>query len=84
MIKILKICAYWSAHLLCYTALILSLGTVVGACLFPLLGPLFVDSPLFALMKKGAWTGFRYAGVWAGGTAIVLCFIKGNRINANG
>lgn len=75
--KLLKTSAYWLTFFLYYTAIILTVGTLAGACLFPLLGPLFVDSPFLALMKKGAWIGFRYAGVWAGGTAIILCFIKG-------
>ena len=79
MIKVLKICAYWAAQLLYYIAIILAIGTIAGACLFPLLGPLFVDSSVWALMKKGAWTGFRYAGVWAGGSAIVICFFKAGR-----
>lgn len=78
MTKILKICAYWSAFLVYYTSIILAIGTIAGALLFSLLGPLFVDSNFISLMKKGAWIGFRYAGVWAGGTAIVLCFIKGH------
>lgn len=79
MIRILKICTYWSAFLLYYTAIILALGTIIGSCLFSLFGPLFVDSSSLELIKKGAWIGFRYAGVWAGGAAIVLCFIKGAR-----
>ncbi len=77
--KIFKVSAYWLMFLLYYTVVILVLGTVSGAVLFAFLGPLFVDSTFLVLIKKGAWIGFRYAGVWAGGTAIVLCFIKGAR-----
>lgn len=84
-IKIFKTCGYWMTVLLYYTAIILAIGTICGACLFPLIGPFFVDSTAMALAKKGAWMGFRYAGVWAGGTAITLCFFKaGRNKSANG
>lgn len=82
MSKIFKVSAYWLMFLFYYTAVILVLGTVAGACLFGLLGPLFVDSTFLVLIQKGAWIGFRYAGVWAGGTAIVLCFIQGAKKRA--
>lgn len=79
MFKYLKFTLYWIAFLLYYTAIILAIGSTVGAILFPTVGPFFVDLPFFDLLKKGLWTGFRYSGVWAGGVAIVLCFIRGRR-----
>ncbi|OIO60682.1 MAG: hypothetical protein COZ46_01505 [Verrucomicrobia bacterium CG_4_10_14_3_um_filter_43_23] len=71
---------YWIWSFLYYVGLILVAGTVVGSVAFVLLGPIFVDDYTFlGLLKKGAWIGFRYAGVWAGGVAIVLCCMKANK-----
>ncbi|PWU05647.1 MAG: hypothetical protein C5B43_03025 [Verrucomicrobia bacterium] len=66
-------------HFLCYTAAILGIGSVVGGILFVLIGMYFTEYTFFYLIKKGIWVGFRYAGVWAGGSAIVLCFVKGGK-----
>lgn len=79
MKKAMRICAYWVGSFLYYVVIILAVGSVLGACLFTFFGTLFGDYTLKDLFKKGLWIGFRYAGVWAGGLAIVLCFFKGGR-----
>lgn len=79
MRKFFKNCAYWSLHFICYAGLILTIGSVVGAILFIVFGKSFTDYTLLNLIKKGLSIGFRYAGVWAVGLGIVLCFVKGGR-----
>lgn len=84
--KLVKNCAYWLVHFFYYVVLILAIGSLAGASLFAIFGTIFSDSSIWVLMKKGVWAGFRYGGVWAGGSAIVLCFLKAGRkrsINAS-
>lgn len=83
MINLAKAVLYWTAHLLLFVAAILVTGTIVGSILFLVLGNCFGDYGWLFLLKQGAWAGFRYAGVWAGGVAIVLCFIKGAKRRAS-
>lgn len=80
--KIFKRLGYWVGLLLYYIGIVLAIGTVTGSCLFGLLGSFFVDLSYWELMKKGAWIGFRYAGVWAGGIGITLCVLKAGRRKA--
>lgn len=81
MIKFLKTIGYWLLYFLGYTGLTLALGSILGAILYVLFGTTFTEYSVLILMKKGLWIGFRYAGVWAGGLAIVLCFVKGAKSN---
>jgi len=77
MIKFLKNCAYWGLHFCCYAGLTLAIGSLMGAMLFAVFGKSFTDYTVLTLIKKGLSVGFRYAGVWAVGVGIVLCFVKG-------
>lgn len=70
---------YWLFLFFYYVFLILAIGSLAGAFLFATLGILFSEKSLLALLKQGIGTGFRYAGIWAGGLAIVLCFMKAGR-----
>lgn len=60
-----------------YTAMCLAAGSVVGGVAYMLVG--FFTHPelsVWTRFHEGAWLGFRFVGVWAGGLAIVLCFIQ--------
>lgn len=70
---------YWMFHFLKYVAIILLIGTVIGAVAFSALGNAFTDYDAVFLLKKGISVGFRYAGVWAGGISIVFCIIKARK-----
>ncbi len=76
MLKIVKPIFYWLMWFLIYAAIILVIGTVLGSMVSMLIGKFNSSLSSTQLAKKGAWVGFRYAGVWAGGTSIILCFIK--------
>jgi len=55
-------------------------GGLLGAGLFVAVGLLFgLDYPVGFLARKGALNGAQYAGIWAGGLAIVACAILGHR-----
>jgi len=80
MFSLLRNILYYLGYFVYYTVIILGAGTVIGLILFTLLGPLFGEYSFSFLLKKGAWVGFRYAGVWAGGVSIVLCIIRWKKI----
>lgn len=75
----LKRIGYWSMYFVCFVGVILAIGSVLGAFFYVVFGSGFTEYGLFMLCKKGLWAGFRYAGVWAVGLAIVLCFVKAAR-----
>ena len=77
--SLIKNSAYWLAFFLYYVLLVLAIGSLAGAILFAFFGLIFFEINIITLLKKGLWIGFRYAGVWAGGLAIVLCFLKAGR-----
>lgn len=55
-----------------YVGLILIAGAALFAVLFLGLGLGFSHYTAKELVLKGLSVGFRYAGIWAGGTALVL------------
>ncbi len=55
-----------------YVGCILLAGSVLFAVLFLALGLAFSPYTAKELIYKGLSVGFRYAGIWAGGTALVL------------
>lgn len=59
-----------------YVGCILLTGSVLFAVLFLALGLVFSPYTAKELLYKGLSVGFRYAGVWAGGTALVLTVKK--------
>lgn len=65
-----------------YVSCILFIGSALFALFFVSLGLLCTDYSPKVLLLKGLSVGFRYAGVWAGGSALVLSvmrLIKTNR-----
>lgn len=59
-----------------YSVCILLIGSVLFGCLFVILGLIWTDYSPQELLHKGLSVGFRYAGVWAGGSALVLTVIR--------
>lgn len=59
-----------------YVGCILLTGSMVFAFLFWVLGLALTHYTAQELLYKGLSVGFRYAGVWAGGTALVLTIQK--------
>lgn len=59
-----------------YVGCILLIGSAGFASLFLVLGLALSDYTAKELLYKGLSVGFRYAGVWAGGTALVLAIKK--------
>lgn len=73
----LKTSLYWVGFALAVSLLIVALGAALGAAVWCLLGPaLGSEADVSGRLAYGASLGWRYARVWAGGLAFVLCFIK--------
>ena len=70
---------YWIVVFISYVSMILMMGILLGASGFVGFGLIFSDYDFLFLLKKGAWVGLRYAGVWAGGIGIVLCIMKAKK-----
>lgn len=78
MISKLKWLAYWTGWLLFYVAVVMLIGGVVGMLVSPIIAWVFrFDMTWSDLLAKSFSMGARYAGVWAGGIALVLCFRRG-------
>jgi len=76
----LQIVLKWICFFLFYAISIVVLGAIGGMLAFLLLGKLFMPDMTFVeLGLKGLRVGAIYAGVWASGVSIVLCFMKGHR-----
>lgn len=72
-----RTCLYWGGLVLLIATIILVAGTLAGALFWAAFGPwLGSECDLVGRLASGASVGVRYARVWAGGLAIVLCFIK--------
>lgn len=73
----LRTCLYWVGLALTLVALTLATGAAVGGVFWAALGPwLGSETDLAGRLASGASVGVRYARVWAGGLAIVACFMK--------
>lgn len=71
---------YWAWWLFVYIAVVLVVGSAIGALLFATVGAL--THPQVDVMRRievGLQDGFLYAGLWAGGLAIVLCVMRAYR-----
>ncbi len=68
------ICMQWLLRFMVWLLLIVGLGVVTGALVFPLLGPLFGSKlhPLEHVVAGAKHLGF-IALVWAPGIALVAC-----------
>lgn len=68
---------YWILVWLAITLAVMVLGVVLGALLWVVVGSLAgAERTAGRLLIDGADVGMRYARVWAGGLAFVLCFVK--------
>jgi hypothetical protein len=54
-------------------------GAVLGLCSFPVFAASGHAYGVLELVGRGLVLGGKYAGIWAMGTAIVLCFVIGHR-----
>ena len=71
---------YWLGWFSAYVVSIIATGAVLGCILFLTIGALTHPEIVWSERTlNGLLDGARYAGLWAGGLAIVLCFMKGHR-----
>lgn len=80
MSKLLRFLVTWICYFAGYVGMVLMLGALVGAFVYMIVG-FFTGSDVGVWQRfhEGAWLGFRWTGVWAGGLAIVLCLMQGYR-----
>ena len=80
---VLKICLQilrWIFDWCYFVALICFVGAVVGVSSHLLYGVCFAEEPDYRYLAAfGLMNGLKYAGVWAGGAAIVLCVIRARK-----
>lgn len=80
VIRILQQSILWLLGWLYYVCIICASGALLGMLSHLALGPLFVEDTDFGfLVAFGFLNGLKYAGVWAGGAAIVLCVIRARK-----
>lgn len=73
----LRVALYWVAVWLAIVVAIVAVGALLGAVCWLVFGvPLGSELNWSDRLAYGASVGWRYARVWAGGIAFVLCFIK--------
>lgn len=73
----LRAAAYWFAFWLAVTLAIIAVGAALGALMWVVVGTLTgAQRNAAELLRDGASVGWRYARVWAGGIAFILCFVK--------
>ena len=79
-IKIVKWIGLW----LGYVGLICLIGTIGGVLTHGIYALFCVEPERYSeLLVLGMQHGFKYGGVWAGGTAIVLCCIRAHKEQKN-
>ena len=75
-----KSIGYWTGWFIIYVGGIVALGAVVGSILYAIAGSFsHPDLHWTQRMLFGLRDGSQYAGVWAGGLSIVICFMKGHK-----
>lgn len=73
----LRTILYWVGFVLAVSLLIMAVGAVLGTLIWVVVGALAgAERTLGQLAQDGAYIGYRYARVWAGGIAIILAFVK--------
>lgn len=80
---LVKIGAIWFVRWIGFVAVYVLFGAVVGAIVGWPVSLIFGMgfAPLDAVLN-GASIGARYLGVWAGGLALVSCFMYGHYLNS--
>lgn len=80
--KWLLIGVVWLIRWIGFVAVIVLTGAVLGLLLGPVFGWLSgSEGTAWQASLKGASVGARYFGVWAGGLALILCFMYGHKLN---
>lgn len=73
---------YWCWWLYVYICVMVVTGALLGAFLFATLGALtHPDLDILRRIEYGLMDGFYYFGMWSGGVAIVVCFMRAHRLN---
>jgi hypothetical protein len=71
---------HWSLYFLFWMTVIVAAGALLGAVLFPLAGLFFSTGRTpWQLVQAGGRIGGFYFGIWAPGTAVVLCVMRAYR-----
>lgn len=72
--------SHWAIYFLCWLLAIIGGGALIGAIVFPLLGPLFGSNrtPLAHAIVGARHLGF-IALIWAPGIALVACVMRSRR-----
>ncbi|HAV13555.1 MAG TPA: hypothetical protein DCX06_08725 [Opitutae bacterium] len=80
MLKIITGIGRWIFYWLYYISLICLIGAVLGVLTHVLFALCFRDQADLAFYASfGFVNGLNYAGVWAGGAAIVLCVLRARK-----
>ena len=70
----------WLITLLYFVCVICFLGVLIGAITHLLFALLFVkNADIVYYASLGCIHGVKYSSLWAGGIAIVLCFMRGHK-----
>ncbi len=77
--KIVKLIS-WLATWLYFVSIVCFLGTSIGVIAHLLFALLFVrNADIVYYVALGCMHGIKYTSLWAGGIAIVLCFMRGHK-----
>ena len=70
----------WLVTWLYFVSIICFLGTLIVVITHLLFALLFVtDADIVYYVSLGCMHGIKYSSLWAGGIAIVLCFMRGHK-----
>lgn len=77
-----KLGGIWFLRFIGFAAAYILAGAIAGAIVgWPVALIFGMDVEALEAVRKGASIGARYLGVWAGGLALVSCFMYGHRLN---
>ena len=80
MLNIIGKIIRWFFIWLCFVFIISLAGAFVGVLTHLLFGLIFMDAPDYEYQAAlGFSNGLHFAGVWAGGLSIVLCFMRARK-----
>lgn len=80
MLKLLGSISAWLFTWLYFVLVVCFVGAMLGVLTHVLFGPIFVDQPDFSFLAAfGFMNGLKYGSVWAGGLAIVFCFMRARK-----
>ena len=80
MARFIAMAGHWIGSWIFYVCVVCAIGAGLGVLSHVAVGTVFLDGyELSYLAAFGFLNGLKYGSVWAGGVALVLCFIKGHR-----